>query len=312
MQGDYDSQLFLERLQTLFDKSLADLRAFAERESRPFEEIRDQVAKWHCKELFSPSTVPQGSLAEQVSSILRTTSRTLESLEEIAGLQSFFLVVNPNDPSDEGFLGGTVLGREFWRCHRGCGAAGARLSQEQCTKVKQANTSGEPALSDAPLVNAPPRRKGPASSLKSDVYSSVRDAVRAASGIRNAEMKWTDHSKLDTYGIRIVGWPSSVPLQNPSTLSVAQNKAVLEALRNGMLYFERLGAPSETHPGTSTEKPQNDPSRVATDQAMDISWAYQDPDEPVPTVSVDRSDCLMSARAQSMISHGNEQFVVCL
>lgn len=31
--------LFLERLEAFMDKSLADIKAFAERESRPFEEV---------------------------------------------------------------------------------------------------------------------------------------------------------------------------------------------------------------------------------------------------------------------------------
>lgn len=31
--------LFLERLETFLDKSTADLRAFAEREARPFDEV---------------------------------------------------------------------------------------------------------------------------------------------------------------------------------------------------------------------------------------------------------------------------------
>lgn len=31
--------LFLERLDTFMDKSLADIRAFSERELRPFEEV---------------------------------------------------------------------------------------------------------------------------------------------------------------------------------------------------------------------------------------------------------------------------------
>ena len=116
--------------------------------------------------------------AQLVSSILRATSRILETLEELAGLQSFFLVVNPSDPSDEGFLGGTLLGREFWRCHRGCGTTGAKLFQEQCMKAREAKMSGEPALPDAPLVSAPPKKKGPAGSLKTEVYAAVRDAVR--------------------------------------------------------------------------------------------------------------------------------------
>lgn len=114
-----------------------------------------------------------------MSSILRATSRILETLEELAGLQSFFLVVNPSDPSDEGFLGGTLLGREFWRCHRGCGTTGAKLFQEQCMKAREAKMSGEPTLPDAPLVSAPPKKKGPAGSLKTEVYAAVRDAVRS-------------------------------------------------------------------------------------------------------------------------------------
>ena len=38
-EGTSDSQLYLERLQTLFDKGLSDLQSFAERESRPFQEV---------------------------------------------------------------------------------------------------------------------------------------------------------------------------------------------------------------------------------------------------------------------------------
>lgn len=50
-------------------------------------------------------------------------------------------------------------------------------------------------------------------------------------------MKWTNHSKLEVYGIRLEGWPSSVPMQNPSSLSVAQNLEVLDALRSGKMRF---------------------------------------------------------------------------
>ena len=37
--------LFLERLDAFMDKSIADIKAFAERESRPFEEV---AAVSHC------------------------------------------------------------------------------------------------------------------------------------------------------------------------------------------------------------------------------------------------------------------------
>lgn len=39
-------ELFLERLETLFDKSLTDLRAFAERESCPFGEVCIFIWLW--------------------------------------------------------------------------------------------------------------------------------------------------------------------------------------------------------------------------------------------------------------------------
>lgn len=96
-------------------------------------------------------------------------------------------------------------------------------------------------------------------------------------------MKWTDHSKLEAaYMIRVIGWPSSVPLQNPSSLSVAQNKQVLEDLRNGSMRFERTAQTSRSHTGTSSSR---EASGAAVDESMDISWAYRDPDEPPEPVS---------------------------
>jgi hypothetical protein len=53
-------------------------------------------------------------------------------------------------------------------------------------------------------------------------------------------MKWTNHANLSVYGVRIEGWPPGVPLQNPSTLSVVQNKAIKDALDSGVLRFCRL------------------------------------------------------------------------
>lgn len=60
--------------------------------------------------------------------------------------------------------------------------------------------------------------------------------------MRNAEMKWSNHDKLHGYGIRLEGWPPSVPKQNPSSLSTAQNKFILEALQNGTMVFIPLDA----------------------------------------------------------------------
>lgn len=120
-----------------------------------------------------------------MNNVLRYTSQTLDALHDIAGLQSFFLVVNPCDPADEGFLGGTVLGREFWRGHRGCGVAGARAFQVQSMKAREEESAHNPmarVLLDQPaMVNIPPQKKGPASSLKAEVYTGVRNAIRSIS-----------------------------------------------------------------------------------------------------------------------------------
>ena len=47
-------------------------------------------------------------------------------------------------------------------------------------KANEAKKPGEPTVPvpDAPLVSVPQKKKGPASSLKSEVYAAVRDAVR--------------------------------------------------------------------------------------------------------------------------------------
>lgn len=142
---------------------------------------------------------------------MRSVSDTLQSLQVVAGYQSFFLTVNPNDKSDEGFLGGTILGREFWRGHRGCGAAGALAFKLYCQKATNVNNlSGSshnineddsmgqmmqrsqatitqpigvaaypanvPTTMAAGSSNTP--KKNQASAIKAEVYASVRSAIR--------------------------------------------------------------------------------------------------------------------------------------
>ncbi|PCH42392.1 hypothetical protein WOLCODRAFT_102051 [Wolfiporia cocos MD-104 SS10] len=268
-----DDALFFERLETVLDKSLHDLRAFADREHRPFEEVRERAAEWHCKYLLSrPSTGPSSDLREHITSTLKHTSQTLETLHSAAGMHSFFLVVNPANPTDDGFLGGTVQGREFWRGHRGCGVAGARAFKAHCLRAAEQQTRCAASGSAAPpLTSVPPLKKGPAGSLKAEVYARVREALRAVSGVRNADMKWRDHSRLEAYGVRVVGWPEDVPTRNPSELSVEQNRQVLEALKSGRMSFVRM-APETT--------PPLDPA--LRDESLDLSWAYNDPYEEIP------------------------------
>ncbi len=113
----------------------------------------------------------------------------MESLETLAGLHSFFLVVDPTDQADEGFLGGTLCGREFWRGHRGCGAPGAQIFKAQCIRAAQsrrhnlaAPTMIDPTLLPAPMSQAPAGTKGTARELKAELYAAMRDALRYASG----------------------------------------------------------------------------------------------------------------------------------
>ena len=91
---------------------------------------------------------------------------------------------------------------------------------------------------------------------------------RLASGIRNAEMKWSNPERLDVYGVRLVGWPEGIPAQNPSSLKAGQNKALLEALQSGSMRFERSDDPTRLRPPAQVSDPNEE------DAAEDFSWAY--------------------------------------
>ena len=258
-------------------------------------------------------------------------SDALESLQVVSGHHSFFLVVNPNDEADKGFLGGTTLGREFWRGHRGCGAAGAQAFKLFCQKatnpefstlnvtqvLQQPQSDAVPSVGVFPYPanvsttmianphsNVP--KKNQASVIKAEVYASIRNAIRYVSllfhshyiiiatrfslslflhdlrhrsvtGRRNAEMKWSNHDRLiDAYGVRLEGWPPSVPKQNPSTLSVAQNKAILEALRRGSMRFIPVNSASQV-PGNRNVEDLDAKARDEQDifeDAVDFSAGF--------------------------------------
>jgi len=80
-------------------------------------------------------------------------------------------------------------------------------------------------------------------------------------------MKWTNHDRLDLYGVRLVGWPPDIPLQNPSTLKVSQNKQLLDSFRNGTIRFERLATSTAPPPAPA---PAAEPEDENND---DLSWA---------------------------------------
>ncbi|KAF8806966.1 hypothetical protein BYT27DRAFT_7101045 [Phlegmacium glaucopus] len=272
--------LFLERLDTFMDKCLIDIKAFAERELRPYEETRRCIAQWHAKYLFQSSkSSSSSSTVVLVRDVLCDTSRVLESLSEVSGVQSFLLAVDPSETSDSGFLGGSVVGREFWRGLRSGGEGGARAFKVFSINHLQPATRHPVHV---PKSSTPPPKGGPAKSLKNELYESVRNALRLASGVRSAEMKWTNPERLDVYGVRLIGWPEGVPAQNPSTFKVSQNKVLLEALQNGSMRFEKItpGNPKQSGHGDGVEEASE---AEKDDPVEDFSWAYDADASPPPS-----------------------------
>lgn len=210
----------------------------------------------------------------------------LESLQVTAGVQSFVLAINPNDAEDEGFLGGSSLGREFWRSLRGGGTAGAKALKSLSISTLQNPTPSSQATLHG--TGIPSRQRETAHSLKSEVYARVRtllrdvfdtpcrfthvithlhDNDRSTSGVRNAEMKWTNHGNISVYGVRLEGWPAGIPMQNPSTLSTSQNRELRDALASGTLRFCRINAE------TSVTSDAAAPSCGPAGNSGDLSWA---------------------------------------
>jgi len=97
-------------------------------------------------------------------------------------------------------------------------------------------------------------------------------ANRQVSGIRKAEMKWTNPERLSLYGVRLVGWPSDIPTANPSSLKSGQNQRLLELVEHGELRFEKTMM-------TGLEAPMLSESLRHTPEmaAEDFSWAYKTP-----------------------------------
>lgn len=81
-------------------------------------------------------------------------------------------------------------------------------------------------------------------------------------------MKWTNPERLDTYGVRLLGWPEGVPAQNPSSLKSGQNKLLLEALKNGTMRFEKLSYGPSAQVSRKLEKE----GEIGDNE--DFSWAY--------------------------------------
>ncbi|KAF9450899.1 hypothetical protein P691DRAFT_424043 [Macrolepiota fuliginosa MF-IS2] len=201
-----------------------------------------------------------------VRNILIEASKVLESLAEVSGVQSFLLAVDPSNPHDAGFLGGSLIGREYYRGLRGGGTAGAgsfkTYAQKRAPSSRDEADTRESSVRSSP---APPTFRS-ARQAKVELYEAIRLQLRTVSGIRKAEMKWANPERLSLYGVRMIGWPSDIPAANPSSLKASQNQKLLELVEQGELRFEKTTITGLEAHGTSQST-----SDVAAD---DFSWAY--------------------------------------
>ena len=88
-------------------------------------------------------------------------------------------------------------------------------------------------------------------------------------------MKWTNHSNLSSYGIALEGWPHGIPHQNPSSLTTAQNRQILEALASGTLRFvplQGVAGPSQQPHLESSETLNAEEEASVFAEAVDFSW----------------------------------------
>lgn len=104
-------------------------------------------------------------------------------------------------------------------------------------------------------------------------------------------MKWTNHARLESlYHVQLVGWPTDVPVQNPSGMTVGQMNTLLDALRDGNLKFKRIGMGEEDETsagGREGERGEEARVRGGGDvDEEDISWAIQEAEPSTPTVRI--------------------------
>ena len=87
-------------------------------------------------------------------------------------------MVDPTTPdeTDDGFLGGTNTGREFWRGLRNGGAVGARHFKEFCRK-----SSGVPSFAVGGVNSqGSGSKQSPAGTMKNNLYAEMRSRLRQA------------------------------------------------------------------------------------------------------------------------------------
>jgi hypothetical protein len=285
-------------------------------------QTRRYVAEWHCSHLFQSSSLQclsQGTsktasksksgtvifsyclekdrvLSLVAQSVLTDTSNQLETLGHITGIESFFLAVDPADIKNDGFLGGTVAGREFWRGQRYGGQSGAKAFQLHCLKLAavSSSTPSDSTQDNADTVasSSSPVESSSGAKVKAELYETFRNALRyfcftlisqctnvvgrATSGVRNAEMKWTSHSRLELYGVSIIGWPDDIPCQNPSTLKIYQNKKILQLFKDGGIKFIRIIRAAKAETAAAAEDTETAKRSNADVEGDPFVWAIND------------------------------------
>lgn len=102
----------------------------------------------------------------------------LESLSNVTGIQSFLLAVDPHDPQDAGFLGGSIIGREYYRGLRGGGIAGASSFKTFVHKRLPAQQEEIDIREPSPHPSPNPPAIRTAKKVKVELYETIRSQLR--------------------------------------------------------------------------------------------------------------------------------------
>jgi hypothetical protein len=261
--------------------------------------VRQSVSFNYARFLFKDSRIPSGhpnsgqlenkdKNTHALKILLSIISSTLQKIHAVFSLDSMLLVVSPLDNSDA-WLGGSLIGREFWRGLRGGGDAGSRAFKN-ASKAAHDSLHGHSVSTLSSQTQDPPLVPLKSQAIKSELVRVVRqklrrvtlnehyfengahcNAYRESTRIRDAEMKWTKPQSLESsYGIKLMGWPPSIPFQNPSNNNMESNRLLLDGFVNGSIKFVRLS--------DIQSEPQVTPKNILSPPQSTISIS-KDPDE---------------------------------
>lgn len=147
-----------------------------------------------------------------VRRVLCHASHTLEILQQTADVHALILSCDLVNPESQGFLGGSPLGREYWRQLRGGGFEGAQKLKEfvrrnknksQSINIRDVGNVGVALKDEAPIVAGP--KKTPASATRNDLYIAIRDQLRSVSShilLRISHTEQIGAAKLVAYARR--------------------------------------------------------------------------------------------------------------